>query len=89
MALRIQNAVQPDVTTGVQHLFKAVYAGACRTRHWMSDRPGAVTDKIWHLSLASPLPGEARGLVLLHRYGCKRWSARTAVAPRPTPRLAQ
>ena len=27
MASRIQNAVQPDVTTGVQHLFKAVYAG--------------------------------------------------------------
>ena len=28
MTARIQNtAVQPDVTTGVQHLFKAVYAG--------------------------------------------------------------
>jgi AhpD family alkylhydroperoxidase len=28
MAARIQNpAAQPDVTTGVQHLFKAVYAG--------------------------------------------------------------
>ena len=27
MTSRIQNAVQPEVTTGVQHLFKAVYAG--------------------------------------------------------------
>jgi hypothetical protein len=34
MTSRIQNAVQPEVTTGVQHLFKAVYAGACRSRHW-------------------------------------------------------
>lgn len=27
MTARIQNATQPDVTTGVQHLFKAIYAG--------------------------------------------------------------
>ena len=34
MASRIQNAVQPDVTTGVE----------AATR--LSDRPGAVTDEI-------------------------------------------
>ena len=30
MTARIENATsQPDITAGVQHLFKAVYSGSC------------------------------------------------------------